>query len=225
VAAPGTVVFDIIGTCFSLDKVEHRLRQAGAPAGATQLWFARALRDAFALSLAGGYQPFKAVLEAELSRSWASRGIDAKPDTVAGVFSAMGELDPQPGLADTVATLREAGWKILALTNGSAESTDKLLTRAGVRDAFARLLSCDSVQKTKPHPAVYEMARHEAEGETWMVAAHAWDIAGASRAGLRTAFITQLEGGYLDVYPPPEVVAGTLAEAVEQVMRLAPARR
>jgi 2-haloacid dehalogenase len=69
------------------------------------------------------------------------------------------------------------------------------------------------------------MARREAEGETWMVAAHAWDIAGASRAGLRTAFITQLEGGYLDVYPQPDVTAGSLPDAVGQVMRLAPIRR
>ena len=51
-----------------------------------------------------------------------------------------------------------------------------------------------------------------------MVAAHAWDIAGAACAGLRTAFITQEEKDYLSVYPQPEVVANDLIEAANQLL-------
>jgi 2-haloacid dehalogenase len=65
----GTVSFDIIGTCFSLDLPRTRLVELGAPAHALQLWFAQTLRDAFALSHAGGYRPLKEVLEAELPRT------------------------------------------------------------------------------------------------------------------------------------------------------------
>jgi 2-haloacid dehalogenase len=50
-----------------------------------------------------------------------------------------------------------------------------------------------------------------------MVAAHAWDIAGASRAGLRTAFITQQEKDYLSIYPQPEVVASNLVAAASKI--------
>lgn len=52
-------------------------------------------------------------------------------------------------------------------------------------------------QKTKPHPEVYNLELKKARGDVWMVAVHAWDIAGAARAGLRTAFITQEEKDYL----------------------------
>src|SRR6266849_5789566 len=65
----GTVVFDIIGTCFSLNRVAEALTRAGAPSYSLALWFARSLRDAFALSHAGGYQPLKWVLEAQWPRT------------------------------------------------------------------------------------------------------------------------------------------------------------
>lgn len=49
----GTVAFDIIGTCFSLET-RQRLVALGAPKHALQVWFAQTLRNAFALSHAGG---------------------------------------------------------------------------------------------------------------------------------------------------------------------------
>ena len=73
----GAVIFDIIGTCFSLDKPRQRLVELGAPPHALELWFAQTLRDAFALSHAGSYLPLKEVLEAELPRTLKVLGIEA----------------------------------------------------------------------------------------------------------------------------------------------------
>jgi 2-haloacid dehalogenase len=87
-----------------------------------------------------------------------------------------------------------------------------LLQRAGLLSHFSALLSTDQVGKMKPHPEVYEMARREAKGETWMVAAHAWDIQGAIHAGFRTVFVSGLEKGYLDVYPKPDVTVAELGD-------------
>ena len=50
-----------------------------------------------------------------------------------------------------------------------------------------------------------------------MVAAHAWDIIGAVRAGLKTAFITQQEKDYLSIYPQPQVVASSLVAAANKI--------
>lgn len=209
----GTVVFDIIGTCFSLKKVEAALANIGAAPPALELWFSQSLRDAFALSLSGGYQPLKAILQAELPRTLQQLGVQASPPQgVEQIVASFGELEPQPGFVDLVVRLADEGWRIVALTNSSAESTRKLLQRAAVAHHFSALLSCDSVEKTKPHPDVYAMARREAEGEFWMVAAHAWDIAGAARAGFRTVFVTKLETGYLEVYPKPDLVVGDLSQ-------------
>ncbi len=85
-----------------------------------------------------------------------------------------------------------------------------LLERAGILCDYSALLSTDQIRKMKPHPAVYEMARREAQGEIWMVAAHAWDIPGAIQAGFQTVFVSALEEGYLDVYPKPDVSVAEL---------------
>ncbi len=68
----GTIAFDMIGTCFSLDKPRQKLIELGAPPHAIQLWFAQTLRDAFALSHAGHYQPLKQILQ---SRTTSNAGV------------------------------------------------------------------------------------------------------------------------------------------------------
>ncbi|MEW5857434.1 MAG: HAD family hydrolase [Cyanobacteriota bacterium] len=216
-----TVVFDIIGTCFSLDKPRQKLIELGAPPYALQLWFAQTLRDAFALSHAGGYRPLKEVLEAELPRTLKVLGIEADSEQRSQVVNSFSELEPQPSALEAFRLMTTAGWKLVALTNGSEDSTRKLLARANALDYFSSIHSCDAIQKTKPHSDVYALAKQDAEGDLWMVAAHAWDIAGAACAGLRTAFITEQEKEYLSIYPQPEVVASDLLEAAEQLVAAA----
>lgn len=215
----GTVAFDIIGTCFSLEKPHQKLVELGAPAHTLQLWFAQTLRDAFALSYAGGYQPLKEVLEAELPRTLKMLGVKVEPEQLSYVVASFAELEPQPEALEAFRILSEADWKLIALTNGSENSTRNLLECAGALQHFASILSCDAIQKTKPHPDVYAMAKQNAEGDLWMVAAHAWDIAGAARAGLRTAFIIQQEKDYLSIYPQPEVMTDNLVEAANKIVQ------
>ena len=214
----GTVAFDIIGTCFSLDLPRIRLIEIGAPSHTLQLWFAQTLRDAFALSLAGGYRPLVEVLEAELPRTLKMVGISASSVQLSRVVNSFTELEPSPGALEAFEIIARLGWKLVALTNGSEDSTRKLLERAGVKQLFASILSCDAVQKTKPHPDVYAMPLQNAEGDVWMVAVHAWDIAGAAKANLRTAFITQEEKDYLSIYPQPEVIASNLVDAANKIV-------
>lgn len=215
-----TAVFDIIGTCFSLEKPRRALGRLGAPEYALDLWFAQGLRDSFAFSHAGGYRPLKDMLRAELARTVRLLGLQPSDDDLGAVLSTFAELDPRPDLAEAVKVLADGGWLLLALTMGAAEATRGLLERAGVADRFGGLLSCDSISITKPNRAVYELALERSGPRTWMVAAHAWDIAGASRAGLRTAFITSVEGTYLDMYPKPDVIADSVFEATRAMVQL-----
>jgi len=215
-----TAVFDIIGTCFSLDKPRQALARLGAPEPALDLWFAQSLRDSFAFSYAGGYAPLKEVLAGELARCVRQLGLRASADDLRSVLQSFAELDPRPELADSLAVLSDRNWHLLALTMGAAESTRGLLERAGVADRFDVLISCDSISVTKPNRAVYQLALERSGAETWMVAAHAWDIAGASRAGLKTAYVTSVEGSYLEVYPKPDVVAASLVEAARAMVGL-----
>ena len=140
----GTVAFDIIGTYFSLDKPLQSLISLGAPAHSLELWFAQSLRDAFALSYAGGYQPLIEVLAAELTRTMKLLGITAERTQLEKAIASFSELDLQPEALPAFQNLIDAGWRIVALTNGSEHSTRQLLERAKAIDYFNSIFSCDA---------------------------------------------------------------------------------
>ncbi|WP_166482422.1 haloacid dehalogenase type II [Scytonema sp. UIC 10036] len=212
------VTFDIIGTCFSLAKPKQRLAEIDAPAHTLELWFTQSLRDAFALSHAGSYCPLKEVLEAELPRTLKMLGVQADGVQISQIVASFAELDLQPDAIESFQMLKEAGCSIIALTNGSEDSTRKLLKRADAIEYFDSIFSCDTVQKTKPHPDVYALVKQDNKSDIWMVAVHAWDIAGAKNAGLKTAFITQQEKEYLSVYPQPDAIADSLVAAARKII-------
>ena len=214
------VVFDIIGTCFSLDKLQQQLTELGAPASTVKLWFAQSLRDAFALSHAGGYQPLKEILQAELPRTLKLLEVKLNSQERSQVTEKLSQLELNQSAEAAFKLLTEAGYQIVALTNGSKSATDKLLERAGVQKYFSQVYSCDAIALTKPHQDVYKMVKTDNLDRTWLVAAHAWDIMGAIRVGMKTAFVTQLEKDYLDVYPQPQIMAENLLEAARQIIEV-----
>jgi 2-haloacid dehalogenase len=212
-----TVVFDIVGTLFGLEAPRRVLTDAGAPEQALDLWFAESLRDYFARSHAGEYVPLRDVLQAELPRTLTSLGIDPAEDLVERAIGAFASLDAQPGANQACAELAEAGWTLLALTNSSEEMTRSLLKRGDIEALFSEVISCDELRISKPHRKVYERAKR-ASGETWLVAAHSWDIQGAGEAGLKTVWVASKEPEYLSVYPPPDAAATDLEEAARVLL-------
>lgn len=83
----------------------------------------------------------------------------------------------QPDTIQAFEILENAVYSIVALTNGSEDSTRKFLESTDAIKYFKRIFSCDGVSKTKPHPNVYSLVQQDASSDIWMIAAHAWDIA------------------------------------------------
>ncbi|TDX08328.1 haloacid dehalogenase type II [Kribbella sp. VKM Ac-2566] len=98
-------------------------------------------------------------------------------------------LTPWPDVADGLARLRRR-YTVVALSNGGVALLTHLLKDAGL--PFDCLLSAEIWQAYKPQGQAYRAAaellaiRPE---QMLMVAAHTWDIDGARRARLRTAFL------------------------------------
>jgi 2-haloacid dehalogenase len=214
----GTVAFDVIGTLFTLERPRGALTELGLPEYALELWFAESLRDFFALSHAGGYAPLRDALAAALPRTLSSQNVEYDDAVIERVMATFRDLDPAEGAGAAIQALTEAGFSILALTNGSEDLTRGLLNGGGLDNYFDAVLSCDAIRTSKPHPAVYEMARQREPGELWMVAAHAWDIAGAARAGLRTVWISGKERVYPAIFPTPDIRAPDLEGAARSII-------
>jgi 2-haloacid dehalogenase len=110
-----------------------------------------------------------------------------------------------------------------ALANSTEAFARDQLTNAGLLSFFERVLSADSVRRLKPAREPYEMAARELRvpiGETRLVAAHAWDVAGALRAGAAAAFVAR-PGMVLDpLVPAPDIVGADLAEVADRMIAI-----
>jgi 2-haloacid dehalogenase len=108
--------------------------------------------------------------------------------------------------------LRDAGLVTAALWNNPLPVVQEQLHHVGLSQFFDEIMSVDEVRALKPAPEVYDFAVRRlrlAPGAIWMVAAHGWDIAGATRAGLRSAFVARF-GQSPDPFALPEIIADEL---------------
>ncbi|MGY4544249.1 2-haloacid dehalogenase [Arthrobacter sp. UYNi723] len=215
---PSIIVFDVNETLSDMSPMGQRFVEVGAPAHLAKLWFATLLRDGFALTAAGDNETFAGIGAEALRGLFTSMELTRDIESaVKHVMSGLAGLGLHPDVADGIKALQAAGYRLITLSNGSTRVAEKLLTDAGVRDSFEMLLSVEDSPAWKPGKASYEYAA-SACGTTpeqmLLVAVHPWDIHGASRAGLATAWINRAGGSYPDYFQAPDHTVATLPELV-----------
>jgi len=217
---PLVIAFDVVETLFSLESLRHRLIDAGQPGHLLELWFARLLRDAFALCASGGFRPFADIAASALASATAHALPD---DTVQEIVTGFAELDPHPEVEPAMRRAVDAGIDVITLTNGSADTTRTLLKRAGVQGYVRQVVSVDDIQRWKPAPEIYRHAAKSCQVEreqVALVAVHGWDTHGAHEAGLVTGWVSRLEGRYAPIFAPPDVMGDDLVEVVDALVAL-----
>jgi 2-haloacid dehalogenase len=220
---PDVVAFDVVGTLFSLDPVAARLQEVGFPPGAIDEWFARFLRDAFALDTTGRYAPFREIAGGTLEVMLVEKLGQAAPAAISRVLEVFRELPPHPDVRPALERLEQGRIRTVALTNGAATTTDQLLRRAGLDPLVERVISIDEVQRWKPRPDIYLHAAlvvGVSPARLALVAAHAWDIAGANAAGLVTGWVSRKEKFFHRAMGAPAVSGATLIDVVEALLSL-----
>ncbi|MFG3103628.1 haloacid dehalogenase type II [Streptomyces sp. NPDC048182] len=116
------------------------------------------------------------------------------PGAVAELALTGRRLPPWPDTVAGLARLAER-FPLIALSNASRTALLELNAHAGLR--WHQALSVEETGTYKPDPAVYELAvtvSGRAPERLLMVAAHAWDLRGAQRLGLRTAYLARPVG-------------------------------
>jgi len=118
-------------------------------------------------------------------------------------------------VADGVAALSDLGIRLGTLTNGSTGVVAGLFERAGIADRFEWLMSVEDAGAWKPAAASYAYALAECGVDAldaMLVAVHPWDIDGASRAGLATAWLDRTGAPYPDYFRATDLRASSLTD-------------
>ena len=210
------IVFDVNETLSDMSPLGERFIEIGAPAELAKLWFAILLRDGFALTASGDKGSF-ATIGAEALRGLLTGVRITQPleTAVEHVMSGMADLIVHPDVPDGIRALAAAGFRLITLSNGSTEIAGKLITEAGIRDEFQSLLSVEDAAAWKPARAAYGYAAAACRADPAdmvLVAVHPWDIHGAARAGLRTAWLNRTGESYPDYFRAPGFTVTALTE-------------
>lgn len=188
------LVLDVQETLLDVAALDPFVAEVVGPTGADarRAWFDRMLRSAFAITAAGGYQPFGALAGAALRDLAAEHGRRVTDAELTELADRMRRLPAHPDVAPALERLRQGGHRIVTLTNSTPDTACRQLVASGLAELVDRVYSADEVRRLKPAAAPYRMVlEREGADEALLVAAHDWDIAGAAAAGLATAFIAR----------------------------------
>jgi 2-haloacid dehalogenase len=215
------IVFDVNETLSDMSPMAQRFADVGAPAHLAKLWFAGLLRDGFALTAAGASRPFAELGVDALRTLLKDVDLDRDLDTaVDHVMSGFSELAVHPDVPDGIRALRASGRRLVTLTNGSTQVSERLLTGAGIRDQFEALLSVEDAGAWKPDRVAYEYAARTCgtdPADMLLVAVHPWDIDGAARASLATAWIDRTGTPYPQSFTSPSLRATGMTDLAGQL--------
>ena len=212
---PKVVVLDVNETLSDLSPLADRFAEVGAPAAMMPAWFAGVLRDGFALT-AVGENPAFAGVAAGVLRSLLSgvdgldRGIE---EAVAHVMAGFAALDVHADVGPGLRTMTDAGLRVVTLSNGAAGVARDLLGRAGLAGHVEAFLSVADAPAWKPAAAAYHYASRVCgtpPEQMLLVACHPWDVDGAKRAGLRTAWVNRSDGPWPDHFVEPDIIGSGL---------------
>jgi 2-haloacid dehalogenase len=215
------IAFDVNETLLDVAALEPSFVQTFGDGRVLREWFATLLLYSEVVTLAGPYADFSAIGGAALDMIAASRGVALSAEDRAGIVSGMRTLPAHPDARDGLLRLKEAGFRLVTLTNSAPSAMEQQIRNAGLSDCFERMFSVDQVRRFKPAPEPYRFVATELGVEAAslrMVAAHAWDVHGAMRAGCAAAFVARPGKALFPLGPVPDIIERDLRAAAEQII-------
>ncbi len=215
------MIFDVNETLSDMSSMARRFEDVGAPGHLAATWFATLLRDGFALTAVDSSDTFARIAAESLLVSLHGASLDRELGAaVAHVMEGFAALPVHADVPAGITALGGRGSRLVTLSNGSASVAEALFERAGIRADFERLLTVEDVGRWKPAPEAYAYALQQCgvdSSDAMLVAAHPWDIDGAARAGLTTAWINRSGGPYPAYFRTPDLRVASLTDLAEQL--------
>jgi 2-haloacid dehalogenase len=213
------IAFDIYGTLINTHGVVTRLQKyIGDEAQVfSNVWRDKQLEYSFRRGLMGLYEPFNVCTSQALDYTNQLLDADLSDDQKAALLGEYRVLPAFDDVVESLTTLKAAGHKMYAFSNGTADAVEGLLANAGIRALFDGVVSVDPLNTFKPNPETYAhmvKAGGASTTETWLISSNPFDVIGASSAGLKTAWIQRSQ---TTVFDPWGVEPSKVVESLTQL--------
>jgi 2-haloacid dehalogenase len=218
---PRVIVFDLMGTLLDLRAMDPLFERFFGDGAVRKEWFMQTLQLAMAATLTNAYEDFDVQADTGLEITARQYKVSLLGEEKNLLLGTMRKLRPYPDVSQTLQRLRDAGLRLIILTNSTSQTAEAQLTYAGLRDQFEEVISADEVHCLKPAAEVYHLAARRLNvepGQVRMVTAYDWDVTGALRAGCAAAFVSR-PGQVMNPFgPQPDVFGADLVELTEKIL-------
>lgn len=222
---PSIIVFDVNETLIDIESISPLFQRVFGDRQVMREWFNQLVLYSEAITLAGYYSTFFSLGQGVLKMLGTIHRVQVQPADIEELRSRMLNMTAHPDVPEGLRMLKEAGFRLVTLTNTPPDPHGSPLERAGLAHLIERQFSVDSVRRFKPSPQGYHMVVELLDvppSSLCMVAAHTWDTVGAQSVGYSAALISRPGNAPLLVHglPQPQAVAPDLPGVAKQLIQL-----
>jgi 2-haloacid dehalogenase len=218
---PRVIAFDVNETLLDMSGLDRHFETAFGSAAVRAQWFSQMLQLAFVGAITDRYVDFSSAQQAALAMLAERQGVELAGEDARRILHGVRELEPHTDAADALDRLRAGGFTLAALTNSPLDVARDQLRHAGLDDRFDQILSADQVRALKPRREAYELVASTFDvplASVRLVAAHAWDVAGALAAGCSAAFVARPGMVASPLGEQSDIVGADLAEVADRIL-------
>jgi 2-haloacid dehalogenase len=187
------------------------------------LWFSTMLFHSQVDTVTANYHDFGTIGAACMQMVAEGHGIKLDKEKAKKAMAAMKTLPAHPDVPPGLKKMKEAGFRMYTLTNSAALVMESQVKNAGIGQYFDGKLSVEGLNIYKPHPRTYHWAAHHAGvpiGNCMLIAAHGWDVAGATLAGMRAAFLERPGKTLYPLGPDIELSGRDMVAVADQLLAM-----
>ena len=215
------VFFDMNETLLNLSLLGLQFDKHFEDRYVLKYWFTKLLYSSTIMGIMDEYRNFGELAEITLENLFFENN---KPLSDIIKNEILGEFRKLPAYDDVrpaLLQLKEKNIRVIAVSNSSLTMIKEQLTNSGIIDLFDSYYSVDSVKKYKPFKDIYQSVAKEEGLNTnniVMVATHDWDLFGAKKAGLSTAYIRRKQEIYHPFYLKADFKDSNLTDLIQQII-------
>jgi len=188
------IVFDAYGTLFDVNSAAEKCKDKIGDKweGFANVWRTTQLEYTWLRSLMKRHKDFWKVTEESLDKSMKVFNIDMsmKKD----LLNLYKILSPYPEVKKTLEKLKDKGFKLAILSNGTPELLSELVKSNKLENLFDDLFSIEEVGIYKPDSKVYDIPVNKYKinsSEITFLSANTWDVSGGGNYGYNSIWINR----------------------------------
>ncbi|NRS90600.1 2-haloacid dehalogenase [Flavobacterium sp. 7E] len=215
------LVFDVNETLLDMTPLKKAINTLLNEEQGFRIWFGMLLHYSTVSNNIDEYHDFTTIAATTLKMAATSMDKKVTNEAIKETLSIIKSLQTYPDVIKGLQLLKENDFRLITLTNSPDSALKAQLQNSNLTHYFEQALSIDTIAKYKPAKETYLWAAKKMEvkpQEMLMIAAHGWDIAGASHAGLNTAFIAREGQSIYTLSKEPDYVANDILAIAQQLV-------